>query len=76
MANGGRATASQIVVGARGEIHGNGNLVGAVQNGGLVSPGASAGALQGVGCRRFARSLNRRCFNCSGCKVEADITRE
>jgi T5SS/PEP-CTERM-associated repeat protein len=43
--NGGKVQGIALVVRTAGEIHGNGNLVGHVQNGGLVSPGTSPGAL-------------------------------
>ncbi len=43
--NGGTAQADMFVIGTSGEIRGNGSIVGNVQNGGLMSPGTSAGAL-------------------------------
>jgi hypothetical protein len=45
--DGGKAAAtSGVVVGGLGEIHGNGFVGAAVQNGGLVSPGMSVGSLR------------------------------
>jgi T5SS/PEP-CTERM-associated repeat protein len=43
--NGGTVQGLVLLVGTAGEIHGNGNLIGHVRNGGLVSPGTSPGAL-------------------------------
>jgi T5SS/PEP-CTERM-associated repeat protein len=43
--NGGTAYATTLTVGALAEIHGDGNIVGNVENSGLVSPGTSPGAL-------------------------------
>jgi T5SS/PEP-CTERM-associated repeat protein len=43
--NDGTVSAMNIVIGTPGSIHGDGNIVGVVQNSGLVSPGASPGAL-------------------------------
>jgi T5SS/PEP-CTERM-associated repeat protein len=47
VSNGGIVTAGGLLsVGPFGEIHGDGNIVAHVQNGGLVSPGKSPGALR------------------------------
>ena len=43
--NGGTVQVQSLVMGALGEVSGNGNIVGDVENGGLVSPGTSPGAL-------------------------------
>jgi hypothetical protein len=47
--NGGTVTATSVVTESTGEIRGNANIVGNVQNGGTVSPGTSVGALNFVG---------------------------
>ncbi|MEX0612005.1 MAG: hypothetical protein WD738_20210 [Pirellulales bacterium] len=43
--NGGVVSAASVIVGEFGSLHGDGNIVGIVENGGLVSPGTSPGAL-------------------------------
>jgi T5SS/PEP-CTERM-associated repeat protein len=43
--NGGRAQANYVDVGPFGEIHGDGDIVGYVVSGGLISPGTTTGAL-------------------------------
>jgi T5SS/PEP-CTERM-associated repeat protein len=45
VSDGGTVQAANLIVGALGEVHGDGNIVGDVQSGGLVSPGASPGTL-------------------------------
>ena len=45
VANGGSVESNNVIVESLGELHGDGNVVGNVQNGGLVVPGTSPGAL-------------------------------
>jgi T5SS/PEP-CTERM-associated repeat protein len=45
VANGGVLQATNLTIGANGAVRGDGTIVGSVQNGGLVSPGTSPGAL-------------------------------
>ena len=45
VANGGFVDPTNVIVGALGSVHGDGNIVGVVQNGGLVSPGESPGTI-------------------------------
>jgi T5SS/PEP-CTERM-associated repeat protein len=47
--SGGTVTASTFLVGAMGNLQGDGTVIGAVQNGGIVAPGNSAGALHVTG---------------------------
>ena len=50
LANGGKLSATgQVDVGAHGVVMGRGTVTGAVINGGLVTPGASAGTLHVIG---------------------------
>ena len=49
VSSGGKVTAPQINVGALGKILGDGTLVGAVQNNGIVAPGNSPGSMHITG---------------------------
>jgi T5SS/PEP-CTERM-associated repeat protein len=49
VASGGTVTASSVVVGSLGTVHGDGTIVGAVQNSGIVAPGMSPGILHITG---------------------------
>jgi hypothetical protein len=45
VSNGGTVEAANVIIGAMGEVRGNGMIMGDIVNGGLVSPGASPGVL-------------------------------
>ena len=49
LSNSGTVEAVNLIVGALGEVRGDGTIIAHIQNGGLVAPGSSPGTLQIVG---------------------------